>query len=166
MEGGLGLDRTDYEARLLEVLRQQTDAAVVTLRNIAAVLPPKVRGLALVVYPAQDPDGSFDIMVHLDGPDLYVLNKAIESHRCIFQTRIVDGRRQPDLPHFDPFDQPFSVNDAIVDAAMVWLQEVWTVVGGFDPAIPATVAGDEGYGTKPRIALAQPSIQREISRKS
>jgi hypothetical protein len=59
----------------------------------------------------------------------------------------------PVVPLFDPFDQPFSVNDAIVDISMIWLKEVWAKSGGMSRGLPVTVEGEDGYGSTPVISL-------------
>jgi hypothetical protein len=51
------------------------------------------------------------------------------------------------------FDQPFSVNDAIVDIAMVWFKEVWAAFGGMSRRLPVTIAGEDGYGSNPMMSL-------------
>ncbi|RJL00687.1 hypothetical protein C9E82_23425 [Paracoccus siganidrum] len=96
----------------------------------------------------------FTVMLHLDGPDLFVLNKAISDFRSLFSVRIVHGAVTPDVPLFDPFDQPFSVNDAIVDIVMVWLKEVWATFGGMNVRLPVTIEGEDGFGSKPTMSLA------------
>jgi len=68
--------------------------------------------------------------------------------------RVVDGRCHPKVPLFDPSDQSFSVNDAIVDSAMIWLRELWTVFGGMSLRLPVTVEGEDGYGCTPMISLS------------
>jgi hypothetical protein len=144
----------EYRRVLLAVLRAHTDAALAKLEQINNVLPEKTRGIVIMVHPSQDPDGRFSVMVHLDGPDLYVLNKAIGDFRSLFDVQDAAGAVLPDVPLFDPFDEPFSVNDAIVDIAMVWIKELWATFGGMTMRVPVTMIGEDGYGTTPRVSLA------------
>jgi|ThiBio_inoc_biof_1041523.scaffolds.fasta_scaffold60926_1 hypothetical protein len=143
----------EYKRTLLAVLRAHTDAALSALQGIVRNLPDKARSIRIVVHLPQDADGMFDVMVHLDGPDLLSLNKAIGDFRSLFEVRITDGNLCPEVPLFDPFDQPFSVNDAIVDSTMIWLKEVWTAYGGTSRRLPITVEGQGGYGSRPMISL-------------
>lgn len=143
----------EYKRTLLVVLRAHTDAALSALRSIDRSLPEKARSIRIVVHLPQDADGMFGVVVHLDGPDLFSLNKAIGDFRSLFEVRITDGKLCPDVPLFDPFDQPFSVNDAIVDVTMIWLKEVWAAFGGMSARLPVTVEGEDGYGSSPVTSL-------------
>lgn len=143
----------DYRRILLTVLRDHTDAAVSALHSIDRHLPEKTRSMQIIVHLPQDADGMFAVMVHLDGPDLFVLNKAIDNFRSLFDVRILEGAVSPDVPLFDPHDQPFSVNDAIVDIVMVWLREVWAMFGGMRMRLPVTMEGEEGFGSTPKVSL-------------
>ncbi len=153
-EGMLVINDVDeYKRVLLAVLRADADAALSKLQKINGCLPEKTRAIRIVVHLPQDADGMFSVMLHLEGPDLYVLNKNISDFRSLFQVRVVDGRCHPKVPLLDPFDQPFSVNDAIVDSAMIWLRELWTTFGGMSVGLPVTVEGEDGYGCTPMISL-------------
>ena len=143
----------EYKRTLLVVLRAHTDAALSALRSIDRSLPEKARSIRIVVHLPQDADGMFGVVVHLDGPDLFSLNKAIGDFRSLFEVRITDGKLCPGVPLFDPFDQPFSVNDAIVDVTMIWLKEVWAAFGGMSTRLPVTVEGEDGYGNSPVTSL-------------
>ena len=104
--------------------------------------------IKLGVHPNQEPDGLFAILIHLEGPDLYALNKAIDAHRYLFDVKFVDGQLAPQVPMFDPFDMDFEVNDVIVDTALLWLEEVWLNFNGKIKKLPTQVFGEQGYGTK------------------
>lgn len=138
----------NYSATLLQILRQHTANALDQLRQINSNLPEKTTGISIGVHPSQDPDGMFSIVVHLDGPDLYVLNKAIQDHRYLFDVRYENGHLTPEVPLFDPFDAEFEVNDIIVDTSLIWLKEIWSKLDGVSHTLSVTVFGDEGYGTK------------------
>ena len=146
-------DVDEYKRVLLAVLRADTDAALSKLQKINGCLPEKTRAIRIMVHLPQDADGMFSVWLHLDGPDLFVLNKAISDFRSLFDTRVVHGTVTPHVPLFDPFDQPFSVNDAIVDTAMVWFKEVWAAFGGMSQRLPVTIAGEDGYGSIPMMSL-------------
>ncbi len=144
----------EYKLILLTTLRAHTDTALSKLRSIKDALPEGTRRIRIIVHLPQDAEGLFTVMVHLDGPDLFVLNKAISQFRSLFDVQFVEGTVTPDVPLFDPFDQPFSVNDTIVDVAMGWLKEVWATFGEMKPNLPVTVEGEDSFGTTPAMSLA------------
>jgi len=140
-----GMTVDDYAAALKDILSAHAQPVLDRLAAIRQALPPKARRVTVGVHPAQDGDGFFDVVVHLEGPDLYVLNKAIAPHRVLFEVKVVDGKVQPDAPMFDPDEVDFSVNDAIVDSCMAWLEGLWRQLGGV--GLPAVAFGEEGYGS-------------------
>jgi len=97
-------DVDEYKRVLPAVLRAHTDAALSKLQKINRCLPEKTRGIRIMVHLPQDADGMFSVMVHLDGPDSFVLDKAIGDFRSLFDVRVVHGAVTPHVPLFDPFD--------------------------------------------------------------
>lgn len=142
------MDAESYRNALLAVLRAHSGQALETLRALDAVLPQKTRAVEIGIHPSQEADGMFSVLVHLEGPDLYALNKAIATCRTLFDVRYEqDGRLEPEVPLFNPLDPPFAVNDVIADTAFVWLEELWKAFGGTTSRLPAMAFGEEGYGT-------------------
>jgi hypothetical protein len=141
----LEMTADEYKAVLKSVLQVHSQSALERLNTIKQSLPQKARQVMVGVHPGQSEEGFFDIVVHLDGPDLYVLNKAIAPYRFLFEVKCIDGQMQPDVPMFDPDEAVFSVNDAIVDTCMEWVEGLWQRLGGV--VLPAFVFGEEGYGT-------------------
>ncbi|WP_220217323.1 DUF6389 family protein [Gilliamella sp. ESL0441] len=72
----------------------------------------------------------FSIIIHLIGPDLYVLNKVIEPYRELFDVKVIDNKLQPEVPLFDPYETPFSVNDLIIKVSIDWLKHIWDLSEG------------------------------------
>lgn len=153
------MDATSYSRELLSILHEHSAQALEVLRAFDKALPEKARAIDIVVHVSQDPDGLFTVMIHLDGPDLYVLNKAIHDHRTLFAVRYTDGRVTPKVPLFDSLNPPFEVNDVIVDTCIEWVKELWIGFGGVKRDLPARVWGEEGYGTRGTIPLT-PSVSR------
>ncbi|TLX16044.1 DUF6389 family protein [Rhizobium sp. MHM7A] len=135
----------EYKAALQSILSAHAPGTLERLNAIKHSLPQKARQVKVGVHPGQSEEGFFDIAVHLEGPDLYVLNKTIASHRFLFEVKCVDGQMQPDVPMFDPDEVAFSVNDVIVDTCIEWVESLWQQLGGV--GLPAVIFGDEGYGT-------------------
>lgn len=139
-----------YQRELLAILRAHSEQALKTLRALDAAIPEKTRAIHIGIHPNQEQDGTFSIMIHLDGPDLYVLNKAIDAHRYLFEVRYgEDGCAEPEVPLFSPFHLPFEVNDVIVDTCFLWLEELWKCFGGTKSNLPVEVFGEDGYGSEP-----------------
>lgn len=145
------MDRADYKAALDRIFPAYQLSALGKLREIKKTISPKVRHVMIGIHPDQDGEGYFDVKVHLDGPDLFVLNKEIAEHRTLFEVRVLEGRLVPDVPLFDPDESSFPVADAIVDIAMEWVEGLWRELGGM--GVPAFAFGAEGYGTVERKNL-------------
>jgi hypothetical protein len=141
----------DYKVALQSILQEYTSTALEKLEQIKRSLPAKARHIMVGIHPSQGGEGLFDIMVHLDGPDNYALNKAIAAHRSLFEVRFSDGRMQPVVPTFDPGELTFSVNDVIVDVCIEWVEALWQQLGGV--GLLAFAFGEEGYGTRERVPL-------------
>lgn len=135
----------DYQSTLQHTLQAITRPALEKLNAIKQSLPEKARQLMIGIHPGQGEEGFFSIVVHLDGPDLYVLNKAIEPYRLLVEVTCIDGQMQPDVPLFAADETDFAVNDVIVDSCMAWVEGLWQQFGGI--GLPAMVYGEEGYGT-------------------
>ena len=144
-------DAASYRVTLASILKEHADAAVQTLRAAFAQMPDKAQSLVIMVHPSQEPDGTFSVLLHPEGPDIFVLNKALEPHRTLFSVKSTPTGVVPRVPLFDIFDTPFSVNDVIVDVAADWIETVWTRAGGAQFDRPAAIAGEDGHGeTMPR----------------
>jgi hypothetical protein len=140
-----GMTADEYKTVLQSILQVHSQLALEHLNAIKHALPQKARQVMVGVHPGQSEEGFFDIVVHLEGPDLYVLHKAIERHRLLFEVKCIDGQMRPDVPMFDPDEAAFSVNDVIVDICMEWIEGLWQRLGGL--GLPSFVFGEEGYGT-------------------
>lgn len=140
-------ERTKYRSTLISILESHIEEAGTTLMAALSKLPNNAREIQFGVHPNQDPDGMFSVVLHLDGPDLFSLNKAIEEHRVLFDAYTRGESVDNDLPMFDPFDQPFSVNDVIVEVAADWLEKIWSALDKKADCPPAVIFGEDGWGT-------------------
>lgn len=135
-----------YRALLEPVLDKHEAAALATLRRVGEVLPEKARRIDIGIHPAQDGEGSFTVMVHLDGPDLTVLNKAIQPHRRLIEIRHVDIRAAG-LPVFgwpDEDGRDWEVNDVIAQTVAQWVEAVWRKASPLPR--PGILFAEEGWG--------------------
>ena len=94
------MDETAYRAALRATLDAHDGPALERIRALLAALPEAAREIHVVVFPDQDGEGAFSVHVSLDGPDLYVLNRAIEPHRTLFEVIHGEEGFEPDLPMF------------------------------------------------------------------
>ncbi|HEY9274541.1 DUF6389 family protein [Achromobacter sp.] len=147
------MTQSEYQIELLRILRAHGAAAGATLTALIDALPPKAREIHFVVFPDQDGEGTFSVVASLEGPDLFVLNKAIEGHRYLFDVRHTEDGIQPEVPLFASDQAGFNVQDIIVDTAMQWMAELWAASGQGRSPLPGLVYGEEGYGTREPLAL-------------
>lgn len=146
-------DPDHYRDMLLGHLRAHSPQALDQLRAIAQALPPQTRALQIGVHPNAEPDGAFTVIVHLDGPDLFALNRSVQQWRTLFEVLTVPSGFAPAVPMFDPFDQPFPVNDVIVDTVIIWLRALWSEGWRVADTLRVTVFDAAGDRTPPEVIL-------------
>lgn len=140
------MTRQDYQDTLRRVLDAHTDTALRTLAGLFPRLPEKAREIQFGIFPDQDGEGTFSVVIGLDGPDLYVLNKAIDGYRHVFDVVHGETGVTPRVPLF--WDEPdFCVQDAIADTAADWIEALWEQGGRAVSPLPACIYADEDYGT-------------------
>ncbi|MFK4730479.1 DUF6389 family protein [Agromyces mediolanus] len=147
------MDASAYAAALRTQLDRASGAAEEKLARIVAAVPDAAEELQLLVFPDQDGEGGFSIVATLEGPDSYVLNRAIEDDRTLFE--VVHGAQgpTPPVPMFAPGRAGFEVRDAIVDAASGWLEELWERAARGRSPVPGYIAGIDGWGTVDPVEL-------------
>lgn len=139
------MTETEYREVLQDTLKGYTQNAVDMIFKIKTNLPEKAKSVDVGIHPNQDEDGMFSVMVHLCGPDLYVLNKDIADYRLLFDVKFFGGKLQPNVPLLDPDEVSFSINDLIVEVSIDWVKTIWDLSGGLK--IPGYVFGDECSST-------------------
>jgi hypothetical protein len=148
------MNRQDYQAALRRVLDRHSEKAQARLAALIAALPEKAREIRVGIFPDQDGEGTFSVVVSLEGPDLYVLNKAVDAHRTLFDVRHTATGVTPAVPTFGLNEPDFVVQDAIVDTAADWIEVLWANVGRGKSPLPGLIYGDEDAGTSmPRELL-------------
>lgn len=135
------MTETEYRTVLHDTLERHTESALDTMFQIKTNLPEKAETVEFGIHPSQDEDGLFSVMVHLRGPELYVLNKAIGNYRELFDVKFIEGELQPNVPVFDPEDVSYSVNDVIFEVGLDWINTLWGLSGGL--GIPGYAFGEE-----------------------
>ncbi len=149
------MNESAYRSSLLSVLAGHSEDAGRRIRLLMENLPPKARSVEFNVLPWQDGEGGFSIRANLDGPDLYVLNKAIDEYAEIFRVIHAQSGFVPDVPMMNGYGEDFDVCNVIVDCAAHWLRSVWQTLRDMQPSIPVTVVCVEGYGTVTPLVLHQ-----------
>lgn len=119
------MTKTEYREVLQNTLKSYTQSAVDMIFKIKTNLPEKAKSVEVGIHPNQDEDGIFSVMVHLCGPDLYVLNKAIADYRLLFDVKLIGGKLQPNVPIMDPGEVSFSINDLIAEVSIDWVKTIW-----------------------------------------
>lgn len=141
------MNQQDYQAALRRVLDQHASKAQATLAALIEALPSKAREIRFGIFPDQDGEGTFSVVISLEGPDLYVLNKAVDAHRTLFDVRHTSTGVSPLVPTFGRDSAGFAVQDAIVDTAADWIEMLWEGVGRGKSPLPGMIYGDDDAGT-------------------
>jgi hypothetical protein len=147
------LTKAEFQAALHDVLAEHAAQALQRIQRTLERIPQNARSLDFEVFASQDGDGAFDVRATLDGPDLYVLNKAIAESAEVLGVTVTAAGMSPPVPAVDAEVVDFDVNDAIVDCVALWLQSLWRKLKPRQPAIPVTVVCHDGYGTLTPLKL-------------
>lgn len=148
------MTKHDYQDALRRALDAHTPAALHTLAGMFARLPGKAREIQFGIFPDQGGEGTFSVVIGLEGPDLYVLNKAIEGYRDLFDVVHGEAGLEPPLPLFST-EPAFCVQDAIADVAAGWVETLWDQAGRAVSPLPAMVYAHDDYGTDLPRALSR-----------
>ncbi|CAL2075947.1 conserved hypothetical protein [Tenacibaculum sp. 190524A05c] len=136
----------DYISKLKGALEQYFPISVKNLNRVLENLPEKTKELDIIIFPSQDTDGIFSIQVSLSGPDLYVLNKSIESISDVLDVSNVEEELLPDVPVVDDLDIDYDLNKTLVSIVSEWISDVWEAVNKEDLKLPVTFFAYEDYG--------------------
>ena len=142
----------EYTKEVSVVLEAYRQHAASELLAALALVPPRAKLITLEIFVDQGGEGFLDVHVGLEGPDLYVLNKAIAPHARLFETRMTETGLTPTLPLMDVFGEEFSVHDALTDCAASWIASIWRQLSP-NVELPVIVQSHEGYGTTTPIKL-------------
>lgn len=148
------MTESEYITEVRSILDEHTTAARSQLAKLPALLPDTARAIELTILVDQDGEGFLTVRVALNGPDLYVINKAIEDCSLLFDTKMVDGKLVPPMPLMDPFNENFPVHDALTDCAADWLTAVWDGADHHAIGIPVIIVSHDGYGSRTPIELS------------
>lgn len=148
------MTESEYTAEVRSILDAHTAQARSQLAKLLGLLPDTAKAIVLTIFVDQDGEGFLTVRVALDGPNLHVINKAIEDCALLFDTKMVDGELVPPMPLMDPFDEDFSVHDALTDCAADWLTDVWDGVDQSAIRIPVTIVSHDDYGSRTPIKLS------------
>lgn len=143
------MNQSEYRDAVVAVLEDHRARVSRQLEIVASRIPPRTKKAIIAVYVDQDGEGFLDIRVHLDGPDLYVLQKSIADCASLFETKIIDAAMVPALPMMDASACDFSVQDTLADCAFAWVEDLWRSVDPTIFSVPVAIEISDGYGTKP-----------------
>jgi Family of unknown function (DUF6389) len=147
------MNSKEFTTALKVELDKHSSGVIEKWKKVLSILPEETKSVSVIISPAQDGDGFFDIFVSLDGPDLYVLNKRIREYYQLFSPVHTKNGIEPYIPEVDPFDVDFEVNDTVVDIVLPWLESLWEMVRSENISIPVGIYGEEGYGTRTAVQL-------------
>jgi hypothetical protein len=147
------MTRDEYTQHVEALLAGHTGHAATKLAAALALVPPKARKVNIQISVDQDGEGFLDVRIALEGPDSFVLNKAVAPHAELFGTRMTAEGLDPALPLMEPGDEEFSVHDALTDCAALWIASVWKEAGITGFHLPIAIVSHDGYGTTTPIQL-------------
>ncbi|MEO0370837.1 MAG: DUF6389 family protein [Pseudomonadota bacterium] len=147
------MTQAEYKAALLSALDSCRDEITNNVSGAIQNLPEKAKGFDIGVHPDQDQEGFLTVMIHVVGPDLYVLNKAIQDFRLLFKIRHEETGMSFGLPMFEPYGEEVPVGDVQVDTVAEWFGAFWPSVDDLAFQKPVTVVGADGFGTSPQKKL-------------
>jgi hypothetical protein len=141
------MTREEYIQQVEAVLTEYTERGARQLEAALALVPPKARKVEIEIFVDQDGEGFLDVRVGLEGPDLYILNRAIDSHAELFGTIMTEDGLDPALPLMEPEGETFSVHDTLTDCAASWIRSVWKQTDRKNFRPPITVVSHDQHGT-------------------
>lgn len=147
------MERDEYIDAVKRVLEASTSSARAKLVAAIPLIPTTTKDVSLEIFVDQDGEGFLEVQLSLDGPDLYVLNQAVKDHAELFATRMSETRLEPPLPLMNPFNEKFSVHDALTDCAAEWISSVWRQLDSSSLQIPVFVCSHDEHGTNLPIRL-------------
>ena len=147
------MEENEYKIELRKVLDENSSTVLVNLNKTLRSLPEKTKSVELMIFADQDGEGTFGVRVSLSGPDLYVLNKAIEDSADLINVIHTPEGLKPNVPLMDPFNSSFEVNDVLSDVVGDWLKTVWKKANNENINLPVTIIADEDYGMDLPIKL-------------
>lgn len=140
------MEEKEYSIALRNVLDENSTIVLKKLNTVLKSIPEKTKSIEIVVFPDQDGEGTFDIRLTLTGPDLYVLNKAIQDSADLFDVIHTSEGLKPSVPLMDPFDSSFEVNNVLADVVAEWIQSIWNQSDKDHIEIPVYIVAEDDYG--------------------
>ncbi len=147
------MQEDQYISELIEVLQAQSEKASTCMKRVLERVPEKAQMLNFEIFPDQDGEGAFSVHANVDGPDLFVLNKQIESVASIFDVVHTPTGFEPSVPMLDPFETEFDYENVVVDCVAHWVKQLWGDQDNRNIFIPVAIVGHEGAGNATPIYL-------------
>jgi len=122
-------EKAEYQSKLLGAMQSCNQSAIENIQGAIANWPVKATAFSFDTFIDQDAEGFVSVIITPDGPDSYVLCKAIEGFRDLFDVQVVDGKLNHALPLFDPDDVQFDIRTAVSETAFQWITFLIELVG-------------------------------------
>ena len=130
------MNKANYQAALLNAMKSNEGLAVANINSALECWPEKATSFGFDLFIDQDAEGFVSLLITPDGPDSYVLNKAIHKYRYLFEVKFEGAKLTYDLPLFDTDDIEFDVRDAVSETALKWVNELVGIVGKLSFPVP------------------------------
>ncbi len=142
-----------YADCLTEILASYDGFSRSQIAGVLSHLPEMATGLHFGIHPEQGGEGGFSVLIDVQGPDSYVINKAVSDYRYLFTVKRVPGGLNVAVPFFYSDDVDFEVNDVIADTTMEWVTRLWGLVGRGYPSLEVLAFCEDDWGNPPAIWL-------------
>lgn len=147
------MTKKEYVDDVTRVLSRWSEDTKKKIEFLAERIPANARKAEITIFLDQDGEGSLNISMALEGPDLYVLNKAIQEHAVVFETKHGQGGFSSGLPMMEPDGDDFSVNHVLADCAVRWLEGLWAKIDSASFKVPVWIVVHDDYGTLGPVEL-------------
>jgi len=147
------MTQEEYAHQVDLVLSTQTEKTKSHVLDALALIPPMANRIVFEIFVDQDGEGFLDIRLGLEGPNQFVLNKAIEANAHLFGTKMTEEGLHPPLPLMCSRHEAFSVHDTLTNCAAAWIHRIWNQIDHSEINMPVDVISHEGYGTVTPLGL-------------
>ena len=140
------MEMTEEQHRheLANALQTQQNSVVAKLNVVFGRIPELSKTVCIDILVPQEVDGSFEVSISVDGPDLYVLNKQIVDVANVFVVNRTSEGFVPFLPLVEEAD--YDVYPVVCECALQWIQSLWNEVKHQHVQLPVVLSIADDFG--------------------
>ena len=138
------MNKDSYMNDLLACLDKNRETIKSKLQLAIQSIPEKTKAMHIGIFASQDGEGMFSIYINPEGPDLYVLQKALGDKADIYDPGFKDYGDELGVPYIERDEVDFDVNHTLALTVAIWLNEIWVEIEKPQGLIPFHVFAVEG----------------------